>query len=1177
MVLTSTLGSPGIEIREVDNSIRLDSSTSTTVYVPGFASQGPVEEVMSIGSIEDFELIYGKPTNAAERYFYYTVKALLDNGGTGIRVLASRLPYGAGEGDSVSDAYTLLAYPAVPVIKKNNGQDTDCMLIDGGINRDKMFILSLNDPNQVSPTETGLEDLINPLYVSNEESTFEIHIEEEYLAKYQNTKFKFGFDTPYTESTIQVGQVNPETKEPILGDDDEQLMEDVIVRTYNTIPSLTDKTASTPPRFVVYTHTETEGHDGSVIQDVEVIKSRGNIATEYKNGKLLLHLSYTLYDAADTNSASPIGVAIFKLVYVLNNTKEEEKYQNILNDISKVGDYHVVSTSKDDTLTMSFSPAFEIAASYDGQSIEQLGNWNTHTPYDASMQGVEENTNNFSKDVTYVIGAPVTFQISLKDYYNIITGDFINWSRRPYDFDIKTDHEGKEKEELYTVYENTKDTEGSNAKFGLIEAIGHSAFIVINTSRTTVNENFEGYFLGLNDNMFVTPSDDYVFNAINSVKVTTDTYLTKNQNTLNGDMQLGLIDSVDSTESDFDSVGNQRLTFQLDSNNQGSISRVMSRNITSKDISTTDFDDTLNLALFKLSKTTDTNDILKLSYSIREKYNWSYSKTRMKSDSNTTQPVSYYVNNVMDGSNNISVMVNPFLSDKDFLTYDGVFHGKLRILSDKLVNTMNYFESKYLCRTYTMASPTSVNKSLITPIKLATANLLSYKEMIKQAGISPYLIHTTFRTNQTQNAKPKYHSFCPLNSLYPFGVYTTSKTTQKIIGQVPTKLKRALQLVENDEEYPDIDLLVEGGLGTIFMNSNGNDFSGEYASRNLIVAENTNEELPDEQSTKEYIFDETVILTGVEDMRTSRSSLSDEAQAVIEDYISVTNVFLQFANSMQNGGRGDTFFISDVPRGILIKGRDTKVANLFGVEIENNAYDFGETVVHSFPTSIYYPIKHLFDATVSTYASVYAQWVKIYDDFSGEKVWIPVSGHIAANIASTDAVYGPWYAAAGLRRGVIQGVIDYAISPTISQRTDLYKICINSVPKIPNYGVTIWGIRTMSKKDSAFDQNTCRRTFLYMEKKIKQLLRYYIFEPNISYTRLQVFNDIDPFLEGIKNKGGIYNYQLVCDTTVNTPEIINNGDMAVAISAAPTRTAENIIVQFTANKYTETVTSTENV
>ena len=121
MALTSTLGSPGIEIREIDNSIRIDTSTSTTVFVPGFASQGPTEEVISIGSIEDFTLIYGKPTNGAERYFYYTVKALLEKGGSGIRVLTSRLPYGAGAGDSVSDAYTLLAYPAVPIIKKNYG------------------------------------------------------------------------------------------------------------------------------------------------------------------------------------------------------------------------------------------------------------------------------------------------------------------------------------------------------------------------------------------------------------------------------------------------------------------------------------------------------------------------------------------------------------------------------------------------------------------------------------------------------------------------------------------------------------------------------------------------------------------------------------------------------------------------------------------------------------------------------------------------------------------------------------------------------------------------------------------------------------------------------------------------------------------------------------------------
>ena len=130
MALTSTLGSPGIEIREVDNSFRLDSSTTTTIFIPGFASMGPVEEVMTISSIGDFETIFGTPTNAAERYFYYTVKAVLDGAGQGTKVLCSRLPYGPELGDTVSNAYTMMAYPAIPVIKKKydifeNGASTE--------------------------------------------------------------------------------------------------------------------------------------------------------------------------------------------------------------------------------------------------------------------------------------------------------------------------------------------------------------------------------------------------------------------------------------------------------------------------------------------------------------------------------------------------------------------------------------------------------------------------------------------------------------------------------------------------------------------------------------------------------------------------------------------------------------------------------------------------------------------------------------------------------------------------------------------------------------------------------------------------------------------------------------------------------------------------------------------
>ena len=1151
MALNSTLGSPGIEIREIDNSVRIDTNTSTTVFVPGFAAQGPVEEVLSIGSIQDFELIYGKPTNGAERYFYYTVKALLDKGGSGIRVLTSRLPYGAGAGDYVSDAYTLLAYPAVPVIKSDSGRDTDCFITEDDELPDDQFKLysKVTTTNYDADNKKLSEKLTSNTIVANlnsDESAYEIFIEEDYLKKY-------GISFNSDDKKLTVSWEGTE------------------------VPGITDTEATTPILSVK-------------LPNDEILTSDGHIATELKNGRFIVHLIYSLKDERET---SPVGHISFTLIYILKDNGEfdpsslhheteisnpvgEDNFPLLDNEqtvVKQIITNQVVFG--DSTIDTIFSSAYEIAASYDGQSEEQLGNWDITEQYKEDEHGdtddveLVENTSKFSKDVTYLVGAPATFHISLKDYYNIITGDFINWSRRPYGF---TDSSRM-------VYESSTDINGSESRFGLIEALGHSAFIAINTSRTSVNENFEGYYLGLNDNMFVTPSDDYIFNAVTGVKVTTKSYLTKNADNETGDLEIGIIDSVNPTYGDYDTIGNQRLTFKLDSNNQGSISRVMSRNITSKDISTTDFDDTLSLGLFKLSKTTDTNDILKLSYSIREKYNWSFAKNRLKSSSDSTKPVSYFVDNIMSSSKNITIMMNPYISEKDFLTHDGVFHGKIRIFGDKLSKTLDKYEDKYLRRNYTAISNTSTNKGLITPIKLAASNILSYKEMIKQAGVTPNLLKSNFKASVTENDSENYKTFAPINSLYPFGVYTTALTSQKIIGQVPTKLRRALELVENDEEYPDIDLLVEGGLGTIYINSNGNDISGEYASRSLIVAEPSKDPDPikDEQATRETTFDESLILTGIEDMRTSRSSLSEQAQEIIEDYLAVTNVFLQFANSMQNGGRGDTFYISDIPRGILIKGKDTKVSNLYGIEIENNAYNFGEKVVHSFPTSIFYPIKHQFDNVVSTYASTYAQWVKINDEFSGDKVWIPISGHIGALIASTDAVYGPWYASAGLRRGVISDVLDYALSPTISQRTDLYKICINSVPKIPNYGVTVWGIRTMSKKDSAFDQNTCRRTFLYMEKKIKQLLRYYIFEPNNSYTRLQIFNDIDPFLEGIKNKGGIYNYTLVTDTTVNTPEIINNGDLVVAIGAAPTRTAENIIVEFTANKYTEEISASESM
>ena len=589
MALTSTLGSPGIEIREIDNSVRIDASTSTTVFVPGFAAQGPVEEVMSIGSIEDFELIYGKPTNGAERYFYYTVKALIEKGGNGCRVLTSRLPYGEGLGDDVSDAYTLLAYPAVPIVKKKHyidGNSKDYYTVDS----DCFLFEDFGETFSITSTP-----IIDGLSFDETKSSQNIFITGDYD----------------TDDTISI-TINT-TELPEIGNT-KDLGEGTIV-----IKNTDDNTLSTDTK----------------------------ISTELSNGVLYVNITFNIYNSKEEK----VGAGVLRLAFNGANVDSEYTLSQVTNAQLK---YH---------------EAFAIADNYSGEIFMN----ETETVTDEN--GVPKTTtvsvsDGGSKDVTYLLGAPATFQISLSQYYQIITGEFIKWSDKPYDF----------------TSDSTKTT-----KFGLIEALGNSAFITINTSRSTVNENFEGYYIGITDNTFVTPSDDYVFDAVTGVKITTDTYVTNNEKSL--------IDTVDD-DGNFATLGAQRLAFKLNSNNQGSISRVMSRDITNKDISSTEFDDTLSLGLFRLTKTTDSNDTLKLNYTLREKYNWSFSKNRLKSDINSSKPVSYFADNVMENSKNILTMINPYISEKDFTTIDGTFHGKIRVFGDKLVKNLKKYERKYINREY---------------------------------------------------------------------------------------------------------------------------------------------------------------------------------------------------------------------------------------------------------------------------------------------------------------------------------------------------------------------------------------------------------------------------------------------------------------------------------------------
>ena len=102
-----TIQSPGVEIKEIDQSLRPVLPAGTNILATGFSDRGPTDEVIQVTSQSEFEQIYGTPRTPAERYFYHTVRPLFQSPAN---ILTYRLPYGADRGVGFGNNYGTLAY-----------------------------------------------------------------------------------------------------------------------------------------------------------------------------------------------------------------------------------------------------------------------------------------------------------------------------------------------------------------------------------------------------------------------------------------------------------------------------------------------------------------------------------------------------------------------------------------------------------------------------------------------------------------------------------------------------------------------------------------------------------------------------------------------------------------------------------------------------------------------------------------------------------------------------------------------------------------------------------------------------------------------------------------------------------------------------------------------------------
>lgn len=256
--------------------------------------------------------------------------------------------------------------------------------------------------------------------------------------------------------------------------------------------------------------------------------------------------------------------------------------------------------------------------------------------------------------------------------------------------------------------------------------------------------------------------------------------------------------------------------------------------------------------------------------------------------------------------------------------------------------------------------------------------------------------------------------------------------------------------------------------------------------------------------------------------------------------------------------RKDSMAILDVPYSLVVNNKGQETTDL-------RDFRLGEHATYNLTDN-------------SSYAALYGNWLEIYDKWNGRYRWIPASGHVAGIYANTDDVTDPWFAPAGLNRGVISNIRKLGYNPNQTKRDILYKNGINPITSFAGQGKVVWGQKTMLDKNSAFNRVGVRRLFIILEKSIATAVKYFLFEPNDGFTRLQLINMIDPFLRDVKSRRGIYDYMLVADSTNNTPERIDRNELWVDIYIKPTKAAEFIVLNFIATKtgasFTELVGST---
>ena len=198
----------------------------------------------------------------------------------------------------------------------------------------------------------------------------------------------------------------------------------------------------------------------------------------------------------------------------------------------------------------------------------------------------------------------------------------------------------------------------------------------------------------------------------------------------------------------------------------------------------------------------------------------------------------------------------------------------------------------------------------------------------------------------------------------------------------------------------------------------------------------------------------------------------------------------------------------------------------------------------------------------TSYAATYWPWARTIDPTTSNQVWVPASTMVPGVYAFNDNVAAPWFAPAGVNRGILTTTIQAERVLTQGNRDTLYQANINPIATYPTNGVVVFGQKTLAKKKSALDRINVRRLLIELKSYISQVADTFVFEQNDTVTRNNFLSVINPYLASVQQQQGLTAFRVVMDESNNPPNVVDNNQLVGQIFLQPTRTAEFILLDF---------------